>query len=296
MTSYQERKLTMFIVFAQFIQGVLPAILALMPKFNDNFTLFLEKVNQINVLTGNQLLNRQGNRVEKETVRESMCELGESITAKIMGFATNENLYQLYSEVNFSGSYLLKIADTICLATCKIIWQKGKDNLANLGDYGITQEVLDEFKAKIDLYELTIPKPQSGVVSKKAATENLKITFKEASELMLKMFGLAKMIKKEQADFYKDFVNSKRISKPPFTVMSASGVVVDTDGERIGLVLMECAALNFKRKVSRTGGFYLKHMEDGVYEFIFSRPGYETTKVEMVFYKGTRFQVVVVMK
>ncbi|WNM20321.1 carboxypeptidase-like regulatory domain-containing protein [Flavobacterium capsici] len=296
MTSYQERKLSMFIVFAQFIQGTLAAILASMPNFETLFDKFLLKINEINVLTGNQMLNRKGNRLEKIYVRDSLCFDADDIASKVMAYANYENNFLLFNEVKYTKNVLLQMADTACKTCCQIIHDKALEYVTELATYGITSGVLTDFQAKIDLFELTIPKPKAGIQDKKFATEQLKEKFEEASEFLKKMFILSKTKKKDYPDFVKEFVIAKRIDKPAFVEMSARGAVVDDAGERIGKVTMECKKLNFKRRVAASGGFYLKHMENGVYEFVFSRPGYETTVVEMVFYKGTRFEVEVVMK
>ncbi|WNM18563.1 carboxypeptidase-like regulatory domain-containing protein [Flavobacterium capsici] len=296
MNRKQERKLSMFVVLAQFIQGTLSAILAAMPNFDNLFGEFMHKVNEINVLTGNQVLNREGNFIEKITIKELVSKQGGVIAGKVMGYASNNDLYLLYSEVDYTESGLVKLPDTLCRTTCMIIHDKALEHLANLAPYGVTAEMLGEFKANVELYELSIPKPKAGIQDKKAATAGLKVKFQEASVLVAKMFKLTRIVTTEYPEFVEEFINAKRIDKAAYYELSAKGMVVDGEGNRVGKVTMVCNELNFKRRVSASGGFYLKHMEDGVYQFVFSRPGYETTVVKMVFYKGERFDVEVVMK
>ena len=285
----------MYILFIQFIEGTLPAIISLMPNFDNVFTLFLNKVNEINVLTGNQLLNRDGSAVEKNIVKAEISSIGGAFCGKMMGYAINEENHQLYSEVHYTEAGLLAKADTICHASCLIIWNKAKDNIAALASYGMVQADVDAFKAAIDLFELTMPRPKAGIVDKKAATENLKVAFGEASVLLTKLTRLSSIIKKEQPDFVLNFENTRRIDHPGYTTISCIGKVVDVDGAGVGLVTIECKALNIKRKAASSGGFYLKNMQDGVYDFTFTRPGYQKTIFKMIFYKGTRFRANVVM-
>lgn len=296
MNAEQERKLSMFIVFATFIQGTLGTILASMPNFSTLFDLFLQKVNEINVLTGKQMLNRRGNRLEKVFVREGLCFDADAIAANIMAYASFINDFQLFNEVKYTENSLIKMADTLCKAACLIIHEKGVAYLSVLGDYGVTQTDLDKLMDKIELFELTIPKPKTGIQSKKLATEQMKARFKDASVLIGKLFLLARSKKNAYPEFFDGFENAKRIDKAGYEELSARGTVVDDEGNPIARVTMECKALNIRRRTAASGGFYLKHMPDGVFEFIFSRPGWETTKVEMVFYKGIRTEVRVVMK
>lgn len=296
MKSEQERKLSMFMVFALFIQGTLSTILASIPNFNVWFDQFVLKVNEINVLSGKQMLNRRGNRFEKVFVRDVLCFDGDDIASKIMAYASYANNFQLFNEVKYTNSSLLRLADTACKTACLILHEKGVEYLAVLADYGITQTDLDKFKDTIDLFDLTIPKPKTGIHDKKLATDQMRARFGEASKLIGKMYIAVKAKKRVYPDFVTGFEIAKRIDKAGFDMISARGVVVDEDGNRIGKVTMECKALNFRRRTSASGGFYLKRMPDGVYEYTFSRPGWESIKVEMIFYRGTRFEVRVVMK
>ena len=293
MTAYQERKLSMFMVVYQYIFDTDPDLLAKMPNFVALYDLFTTQVNTINGLTGNQTLNRSGIVINKTTAREVMCKEGALLAGKVMGFASNTNNSVLFEEVNYPESILLKMADTLCLASCSIIRDRVNDNLAALASYGISSDRINAYEVMIEEFELCIPKPQSGIVSKKQATSMLEVAFKEATDLLQKMFVLTKIVKDEEPIFYIDFVNSKRITKPAYRVLSASGRVVDSNGVPIRKVTMYCSDLKFGKRTSKNGGFRLSAMPDGVYSFEFSRAGYVSKKVDLVFYSGVRFEIVV---
>ena len=293
MTAYQERKLSMFMVVYQYIFDTDPDLLAKMPNFVALYDLFTTQVNTINGLTGNQTLNRSGIVINKTTAREVMCKEGALLAGKVMGFASNTDNSELFEEVNYAESILLRMADTLCLASCGIIRDKVNDNLAALATYGITSDRINAYEVMVEEFELCIPKPQSGIVSKKQATSMLEVAFKEATDLLQKMFVLTKIVKDEEPIFYIDFVNSKRITKPAYRVLSASGRVVDSNGVPIRKVTMYCSDLKFGKRTSKNGGFRLSAMPDGVYSFEFSRAGYVSKKVDLVFYSGVRFEIVV---
>ncbi|MGL2964232.1 carboxypeptidase-like regulatory domain-containing protein [Flavobacterium sp. RSB2_4_14] len=296
MNYYQERKLSMFWSMEQFLVGTSPEILDEIPNFTVLFKQFQDKVAVLNVLSGSQALQRQGNIEEKGAVKEDLCVLAADIAGKIMAYAINSNNYQLRREVNYPKSLLMRNADTRCVTNCTIILEKGNAFLGDLATYGITEVVLTDFREMIYLYDSTIPKPKAGVVAKKAATDALRVEFREATILLDKMQLLTKVVEFSQFPFFVDFKNTKRLTKPSYRTLSAIGDVVDAEGNGLALVTMECKELGFLRKVSENGGFRLRNMPDGVYPFVFSRPAYVSKVVEMVFYSGVRYEVRVVME
>lgn len=296
MTLYQERKLSMYLLVQQMISETSAGIIAKMPNFTQTYDLFKSEVSEINLLTGNQVLKRGGNIIDKETARETMCEEASLLIFKVQGLAMNDQNTLLFNEVNYSKSTLFKLPETVCLAVCNIVKERIFDNLSSLAAYGVDTERYEAFVLMIADYEFFIPKPRQGVNSKKQATDLLKVAFKNANTYIKELIILAKIIKADEPDFYMNFVNSTKVTSFAYRILSAKGTVTEPDGTRIGLVLMRCEALNFKRKVSKNGGFNIRSMPDGVYKFEFSRSGYVTKTVEMVFYSGTRFEINVVME
>lgn len=296
MTLYQERKLSTYLLIQQLVSETSASIIAKMPNFVQTYDLFKNEVSEINLLTGNQLLKREGNIIDKETARETMCEEASLLIFKVQGLAMNDQNTLLFNEVNYSKSALIRLPETACLAVCTIIKERVFDNLSSLAAYGVDTERYEAFVLMIADYESFIPKPRQGINSKKQATELLKLAFQKANTYVKEMIILAKIIKADEPEFYINFINSTKTTLPGYRVLSARGSVNEPDGTKIGLVLMSCKELNFKRKISKKGGFVLRSMPDGVYKFDFSRSGYVTKTVEMVFYSGTRFEINVVME
>jgi len=292
----QERKLNMFWSMEQFITQTRPEILEQIPNFNLLFADFQVKVGELNILTGRQLLQRHGNIVEKIAVREELCTVGGIIAGKIMAYATFVNNYQLISQINYTTNSLFKSTDAKCITDCTIIWEKGIEYLAFLSPYGIKEADLADFKDLIAMYDSTIPKPKDGVQAKKVATQGLRVGFKEAMTILNLIEKQVQVVKVSEPAFYVMFKEKKLLTKAAYRTLAATGTVVDVAGNALPLVRMTCEKLGFSRKVSESGNFRLRNMPDGVYDFVFSRPSYVDTVVELVFYKGIRFEVKVVME
>ena len=131
MTLYQERKLSTYLLIQQLVSETSGSIIAKMPNFVQTYDLFKNEVSEINLLTGNQLLKREGNIIDKETARETMCEEASLLIFKVQGLAMNDQNTLLFNEVNYSKSALIRLPETACLAVCTIIKERVFDNLSS---------------------------------------------------------------------------------------------------------------------------------------------------------------------
>ena len=295
MNYYQERKLNMYLLLQQFITDTPPEVLAAMPNFSSLFTDFNAKVGVLNENSGRQQLQRGGNLVQKAVVRERVAMTGSIIASKVMAYASNVGNDVLFEEVNYPKSSLTSCSETLFVTRCAIIHDKALAHLADLATYAIDNKMLDDFNKDYLLFDSMIPRPQQGVVTKKIATQALRTNFKDSAILLDKMTLLTKMLVESHPDFYRDFTASKRLTAPAYRTLGARGAVVDSNGNRIALVTIACVALGIKHKISKSGGFYLRNLPDGIYPFTFSRAGYVTVTQDITFYRGTREEVLVVM-
>ena len=87
MTTKQEDKLSMEIVVVDFLNNTDPSILALMPQINTLKEKFSTNVNKLRTFKNGQTLNRTGNRIAKDQLREQMTQLGFTTAAKVCAYA-----------------------------------------------------------------------------------------------------------------------------------------------------------------------------------------------------------------
>jgi hypothetical protein len=296
MNSSQERNLSMFATVLQFLSGVSAEILALMPGFVALWDIFRTQVENINKTVVKQEMQREGFSVYKQYTRDQLVSIAYEVVKKILPFATATNNSILYATVDYAKSDLEKSAEALLVAQCTIVHEKGIEFLVGLGDYGVTEEMLLKLKDAIIAFDESIPLPKEGVLTKKQATADLRLLFKEAKETLAKMFELTGVVYPAQMAFIIGFKNAKMLVDPSYKVLACRGIVVDENGERLGLVRMVCKELRINRKISEKGAFYLRTVPDGEYEFVFSRTDLETQVVKLNFYKGLREEVKVVMK
>ena len=158
MTTKQEDKLSMEIVVVDFLNNTDPSILALMPQINTLKEKFSNNVNKLRTFKNGQTLNRTGNRIAKDQLREQMTQLGFTTAAKVCAYAIAINNEVLEMEVTYGYSELSKLRDTNIADTCQSIHNIALANLTNLADYGVTTATLEELNNYITQYNTALPK------------------------------------------------------------------------------------------------------------------------------------------
>lgn len=200
-------------------------------------------------------------------------------------------------EVKYSRSSLERLADNILIIASRIIYDKSKLHLPDLNHYGVTDAVILSLNKAIEDYDASIPKPRSGIVTKRVATGNLKQLF-EATDYLLKnqMDVLVGIVKDLYPDFYANYVSSIKIINTASHPLSLRCSVVDS----LGIPVVGVTALvteNGKTYKTKTkGGFYVKSLAAGVYKVLFSKEGYLSQEVPVVIASGERTDVSVILE
>jgi len=295
MDQLQERKLSMFLVMQDYLREVPPTIIGTMPNFSDYFTTFEEKVAYLYDQAELQRVNNRGYAVDKSLLKEDLSIYGEFIAAKVMAFANNTSNSVLFDKVNYSRSKLLYLADTALVTAATIIYEQTADNLSLLTTYGITSDELDDLQRKIDDFSLALPKPRANISIKRASTTELKVVFTLCDELLKSMDLLSNTLQLTENMYYENYFNRRHTERPGYRRLLAKGIVKNVLGERMGNVWMVCTALGIKKRVRSSGGFYLKNIPDGTYQFEFRRIGFVTTVVTINIFYSVTAEVEVVM-
>jgi hypothetical protein len=295
MNQYQNKKLSMYLVMQDYLNEVSPDVLSLMPNFNLNLTLFVEKVTYLYEQLELQRLNRGGYAANKQLLKTDLSIYGAFISAKMVAFANNTSNFVLLDKVNYSRSKLSYLADTALVTAATIIYEQTSDNLSLLTAYGITSDELDDLQRKITNFSISIPQPRANISIKRASTSELKVVFLACNVLLRNMDLLSKTMQLTDSTYYENYFNRRHTERPKYRKWLAKGTVRDVDGVLMGNVWMVCTALGIKKRVGSSGIFYLRSIPDGVYEFEFRRTGYVTEVVTVTIFYSVTSVVEVVM-
>ena len=169
MKRIEERKFSMYEVTRDLLLGTAAEIIAAMPLMADYTANLVSNIISISNFGGTQSLNRKGIANDKGSLKNILITKATDVARKVQGFAVNNNDLVLLKEVKYSESSLNRLPDNILVIVCNIIYDKAKANLAALAPYGVDDSVIVDLRKAIDNYDVSIPKPRTGIVTPDSA-------------------------------------------------------------------------------------------------------------------------------
>lgn len=210
MTNNQINKLSMMFTLKIIVMDML-ALYSALPNFSDLYALFEGLLKDIQKYGESQVKDVKGLTDEKDIYSQNLIGKAMQIIRKVLPYATKNNLSELKEVINYNESFLKKTPDINLIQICRLIHKSVGDEVSHLGDYGITQVLLDGFNTDIELYENSIGKPRAGIVYRKDATTAIKQSFKEMDGVLVKMDEVVEMLRTDNPEAYNAYMNARNI-------------------------------------------------------------------------------------
>ena len=168
-----------------------------------------------------------GAAASKRTALASLVNSAHEIGAAVHAYATEEGDDELAAEVDFSPSALAKGRPASVVARATRINALAAENLAELGDYNITQAKLTALGKKTDAFEKLASKPRQGVARKAAANKALPRLLNEGRNILTRrMDRLMVQFKERAPEFYAEYKSARKIvGQPAQSGRQASNIV-----------------------------------------------------------------------
>ena len=272
---------TMYYTVRDLVSNTPAATLDVMPLFTDAFSAFEVNLSKIPEQSESQTIQRVGNRLIKDTLKQEMVVAAINVSARVKAYAVNIEDVYLKNEMSKSYSTILYSADTIAADLCNFIKTKAESLLANLGDYVVTAALLTALEDKINFFIAQIPKPRIGIMERKEATKQLEILFAACSVDLKRMDYLVEMLRYENSLFYDNYFSARKVIRTGKRTLAIKGLVIDENGNPLEKVNVTLKNTPYTRKTSENGVFEIKNVEGGIYQLAFERPGYIETTVEI---------------
>ena len=297
MNSTQEDKLSMQIVVVDLVNNTEPTILAKMPNFESLNTDLSKNVDNLRAFKNGQTLNRTGNRMSKQQLREQMTNFGFVAAAKICAYAIAIDDEVLEMEVTYTDSGLKGLRDTDIADTCQSILEIAQANLANLADYGVTAASLQELSDSITLYNEVLPKTRAAIVTQTIFTDKIVETFEANEKLLRHMDKLVTILKFEEETFFDEYFKSRKIVNTGHRTLALKGKITNELGQPVDNVTITIETLIPETtKSTELGNYQFKSSIGGVFPVTYKRDGYITERVFLVFTPNARLDFNVVLK
>ena len=284
MNANQKDQLSMEKVVDSFLIQTTPEILAQMPEIEMLKNVFSENINKIDILFNGQNLNRTGTRMTKEEYREEMTKRAFSIAARVCSYAIANSDEELQMKVTYVYSYFTELRDIVVANVCKNIYDIASPLLGNLANYGVTEDSMQKLKDTIELYRLIQPKTRSGIVKKTTFTHRIQELFAKNNKLLFKIDRLVIMLRFDEANFFNEYFNSRKIVDTGHRKLSLRGKITNEMGQPIDKVYITVETSNPETvKSTALGNYQFKGIPAGVWPVTFKRDGFITEKIFLVF-------------
>lgn len=290
MNTIQEAKLKMYRATENYCNentAIISKIAAFQTAFND----FKAKVAAITELARQDDVPLTGITIDKNVIRQKLCELAASLASVIYAYASTVGNNQLKLEMDFAYSDLMKMRDDALPARCQNLLETGAANLAALADYGVTGEMLADLQSAIDEYAAANPKPRTAISERKTVTANLVLLFDEADAILKdRMDKLVRLFKQGNPGFVKTYESIRRIVQMPTITTQLRGIVTSrADGTFVKNAQITAtnttATFNYPPvtvAANADGEYLFKPLLNGTYKITVTAAGFNDFEAEDV--------------
>ena len=198
------------------------------------------------------------------------------------------DLTVLAGEVGYTESNIKLASGNMLKDRALLIYDRAVEHLQLVAEYGVTAELLAEFKKSIDQFITIMPKPRLGIAERKQATTTLAELFGVIDGLLEKMDVLVKMVKISHPEFYASYWTVRRVIENGKGSMALKAVVTDATtregikGVKVSLTLKDGNAKIMSQKAARMvkitagkGIFLIRKMPAGTWTANLVKPGFK---------------------
>lgn len=297
MNNKQENKLTMFMVARDYLAKN-TAITATLPNFTDFNTRLVDGIIQIQNIRELQEFDKRGLAISKSKYKNRLIELAFDVSRKAVAYAGFINNDELFNEVNYSESDLLKSLDTVLYDRCRVIYDRAVEYAVELAPYGVTPAMLTDLQTILSNYNAAIPRPRIGIAEKKEATEQLSLWLNKVDEALFQIDVLVDIVRASQPLFHAGYQTARMIVDHGTRKLALRGLVIDA----LSLLPLKGAQITFtpielsmqpgiiagpvRKRTADKGGFFIRSMYQGSYDARVILPGYKTESFTVYITEG----------
>lgn len=259
------------------------------PAYGENLEILAITNGRIKEVGETQETGTTGTSASKKHLRTILNTAASDAARKLTSFAKLTNNLVLLGEVDYSESEFRQFTDNMVREQAQVICNKGNDYLTELAPYGITEETQLVLQNAINNFSEMMVAPRLGVTTRKQATNQLKVLFKQAADALEKIDSAVELVKLTDPVFYEGYKTARKIVNSGSGKLAVKGLVTDAQsGEPVkgvtitfmndGEISPAALAANTEPVIIKTsaakGGFTIKSLPAGVYRVSFKKMGY----------------------
>ena len=163
-------------------------------------------ISQISEKTGKKQTSTSGKTMTKSDRKDELIDMVMLVASGLTAYANKNKLQEVKAIAAVTESKLERSRDTLVKEKAVQIYKLAQDHIGPLGDFGVTQAMVDELKQKIDEYDASIGSKESGFGERAGAVKSLSELFADGMDLFEdEIDRYALIVSKDHPDFYNEY-------------------------------------------------------------------------------------------
>ncbi len=282
MNSRQEAKLNMYRTTEQHCQKN-AALIKNYPAFENGCNALSAKNAALISAATAQSQVISGVAQDKALEKKNLCKMATNVGGLVFAFASKSKNNTLKQSVNYSYSDLHRLKDDLLVPVVNNVYEAVAGNAAALQSYGITDALLQAFKAGIERYSEAVPRPRGAKSERITSADNTKQLVREIDNLLKnELDKLVMAIEPDNPDFVATYKTSRFIYNPATQTTQLRGTVKDELQKLpVGNVTVELiGTTTVVVQTNKAGNFTIKPLAPGMYKIRLRAEGYTDTEVD----------------
>ncbi len=220
---------------------------------------------------------------DKALEKNNLCKMATNVGGLVFAFASKAKNNTLKQSVNYSYSDLHRLKDDLLVPVVNNIYQAAAANAAALQTYGVTDALLQAFKASIERYSEAVPRPRGAKSERITSADNAKQLIREIDALLKnELDKLVMAIEPDNPDFVATYKNCRFIYNPATQTTQLRGKVLNANGKvPVGNAVVELiGTTTMVAQTNKAGNFTIKPLAPGTYKVRLRAEGYADAELE----------------
>ena len=187
------------------ILSAYPAIV----ECHGEFSTYVGKIKEVNVA---YVQATPGKTEQKNNALEEVISAALPIKAALFSYAVRKNMQDLKAKASYSESDLKRLSLQDFITVVQIFEVEGRNNLADLAHYTITEEKLNSLSAKIAALKASKSEQGTGFTSRSALRKSLTEEFHKANETLRDHYDeLIELVRPDHVQIYDEYIAARDI-------------------------------------------------------------------------------------
>lgn len=179
------------------------------PVVNREVTALNEEIGKIDAVSEQTTLITKGVTEDKYNARDEALSAIVNVAKPAAVYAQDMGNMELHRQLNQSRGVLAGLAQNELLNTLSAIYTQVTNVKEEIADYGVSEEKLQDAKAKLDAFAAAIPSTRDAIVERKTSNEIISESIVNLRRIFYRLDNLMKLF--DGTGFYREYKNARVI-------------------------------------------------------------------------------------